>query len=243
MTIPIRRKPPLGCDRDVRHAADRSIGFHAARSERYTAPMGENEQTVAVGHAQSTDAAGLEALLAAIAGRDEAAFAAFYDATSARAYALILRITQMAALAEEVMSDVYLQVWQQAQRFDAARGNAQAWLFMLCRSRALDHLRRREPAETHADPEALRNEAASDASPLDLLLALDRTTAIHAAVAQLGEVERQLLALAFFRGLSHQEIADQTGMPLGTVKTVLRKSLRTLKDRLVQFAPAPESLS
>ncbi|MBI5040048.1 MAG: sigma-70 family RNA polymerase sigma factor [Gammaproteobacteria bacterium] len=220
-----------------------SIGFHAAHSGLYTAPMEEDAQALAVTRAQSADAAGLEALLAAVADRDEAAFAAFYDATSARAYALILRITQMATLAEEVMSDVYLQVWQQAQRFDAARGNAQAWLFMLCRSRALDHLRRREPAETHADPDGLRNEAVSDASPLDLLLALDRTTAIHAAVAQLGEVERQLLALAFFRGLSHQEIADQTGMPLGTVKTVLRKSLHTLKDRLVQFAPAPEGLS
>lgn len=76
---------------------------------------------------RSPRAAGLETLLAAVAGRDEAAFGTFYDATSARAYALILRITQRAALTEEVMADVYLQVWLQAQRFDAARGNAQAW--------------------------------------------------------------------------------------------------------------------
>lgn len=224
--------------------ADRpATGYYAARKGLYTASMDEDGATLAVTGARPPEETGPEALLAAVAGRDEAAFAAFYDATSSRAYALILRITQSAALAEEVMADVYLQVWQQAQRFDAARGSAQAWLCMLCRSRALDCLRRREPAETHADPDGLRDETVGAADPLDLLVALDRTTAIHAAVAQLGEVERQLLALAFFRGLTHQEIAAQTGMPLGTVKSVLRKTLLTLRDRLGRFAPIPESFS
>lgn len=241
-TFTLRRNPWSGCDPQGRSPIETATGFHAVRDGRYTAPM-EERQTLSVVRSEPTDDAGLEALLAAIAAGDETAFATLYDATSARAYALILRITQVAALAEEVMSDVYLQVWQQAQRFDPARGNAQAWLFMMCRSRALDALRRREPAETHAEPDSLRGEDSAGDNPLDLLSALDRSTAIHAAVAQLGEVERQLLALAFFRGLSHQEIADQTGIPLGTVKTLLRKSMHTLKDRLVQFAPVPEGLS
>lgn len=238
----IRRNPPSGCERGDEHSAGIATGFHPACCDRYTAPMEEERQMLAVDRLQHADDVGLDALLAAVAGGDETAFAAFYDATSARAYALILRITRAAALAEEVMSDVYLQVWQQAQRFDAARGNAQAWLYMLCRSRALDQLRRREPVETCADPDHLRDDAA-DGSPLDLLLVLDRSAAIHTAVARLGEVERQLLALAFFRGLSHQQIADHTGMPLGTVKTLLRTAMRTLKDQLVQYAPVPGGLA
>lgn len=243
MTIARRSEPPLGSDRQPRQASGTSIGFHAASGGLYTAPMEDNTQTMSGMRARPADDAGLEALLAVIAQRDEAAFARFYDATSARAYGLILRITRVVALAEEVMADVYLQVWQQAQRFDPTRGNALAWLFMLCRSRALDQLRRREPAESHADPECLCDEAASDGGPLDLLMALDRASAIHAAVAQLGEMERQLLALAFFRGLSHQEIANHTGMPLGSVKTLLRKAMHTLKVRLIHFAPLPEGLS
>lgn len=201
------------------------------------------EPTVSGAQVAALNEVDLEALVAAMAQRDEKALASFYDATAARAYALILRTTQAASLAEEVLSDVYMQVWQQAERFDLNRGKALAWLFMLCRSRALDQLRRRDPAVTFADPECERLESATGTGPLDLLMAMDRSSAIRAALTQLGEVERQLLALAFFRGLTHQEIATQTGMPLGSIKTILRKAMLKLKELLSQYASVAEGLS
>ena len=217
--------------------------FHRVVGRLYTGPMEKNESTRLPACAPVGVEPDLEALVGAIAQQNEAAFAEFYDATSARAYGLILRITGSTPAAEEVMSDVYLQVWQQAQRFDLNRGNAMAWLYTLCRSRALDQLRRRDLAETHEDPESLRNEFSSEGDPLDLLVALDERNAIHAVVAELGDTERQLLALAFFRGLSHQEIADYTSMPLGSIKTLLRNAMYSLKNRLCQFVPARGSLS
>lgn len=213
-----------------------SNNYQPPVAQSYTTPMEYDEPGTPLQPQPATDPVDLTPLIAAIALQNESDFAVFYDTTAARAYALILRITQSAPLAEEVMSEAYLQVWQQAQRFDPARGNGWAWLLMICRSRALDQLRRRDPAELHDDPDSLRDEFHGD-NPLDLLLALDRNSAIHAAITQLAETERQLLALAFFRGLSHQEIADHSGMPLGSVKTVLRKAMLTLKDQLHHHAP------
>ena len=164
--------------------------------------------------------------------QDQAAFARLYDLTAARIYGLALRIVIKRDLAEEVASDAFLQVWQQAARYDAARGSPLAWMLTITRSRALDALRRRDPAEAHADPTLLRTDTASANDPVDLLSALDQRSALHAAIAELAPNARQLLALAFFRGLSHQEIANHTGMPLGTVKTILRNALQSLQPRL-----------
>lgn len=171
------------------------------------------------------------ALLARIAARDQAALADFYDATSGRAYALALRVTGQTPAAEEVVSDVYFQVWQQAERYDAARGRVLAWLLTICRSRALDWLRRRDDAELHPEPQSLRPDIfRDDDEPMNMLLTLERDSSIHAALTTLNESQQRLLSLAFFRGMSHQEIAHHTGMPLGSVKTVLRKAMQTLKQ-------------
>jgi RNA polymerase sigma factor (sigma-70 family) len=172
-------------------------------------------------------------MLAAIVRRDEAQFAAFYDATVSRVYGFALRITRQREAAEEVAEDVYLQVWQQAARFDAARGKVLTWLLTICRSRALDHLRRQDEADAHPDPELLREEIGEDGSdPQDILLALERDSKIHALLEELTPVQRQLIALAFFRGLTHQEIADHTAIPLGTVKTHVRRALEKLRPAL-----------
>src|SRR5262252_2674734 len=98
--------------------------------------------------------------LAAIARRDESALAAFYDATISRVYGLALRITRQPESAAEVVSDVYFQVWREADRYDTGRGNVIAWLMTICRSRALDLLRRADEAETHPEPESLLPETA-----------------------------------------------------------------------------------
>ena len=136
---------------------------------------------------------------------------------------LVSRITQQIDIAEEVVSDVYLQVWRQADRFDPARGNALAWLTVLCRSRALDALRKINATPTHgAAPISEIPEPVAAEFPQDLLIAVEEHSAVHAALEKLEPNQRQLLALAYFRGYTHKELAEFTGMPLGTVKTQLR---------------------
>lgn len=183
-------------------------------------------------------------LLVRIAQRDERALATFYDATSGRVYALALRITREPPTAEEVAADVYLQVWQQAQRYDPQRGRASTWLLTLCRSRAIDHLRRRGRADAYADPTALRPDLYVEAhEPADFLSTVQDGTRVHAALAELGETERRLLALAFFEGLSHSEIAAQTGIPLGSAKTILRRAMQTMRRHLEIIATDAEEVT
>lgn len=171
--------------------------------------------------------------LTAIARQDESALAAFYDTTIGRVYGLALRITRKPEAAEEVVTDVYLQVWRNAAAYDAARGRALTWLLTICHSRALDLLRRRDEAESHPEPETLRPDLQEgDNDSLDLLQAIQRDSAIYAALETLKPIQRQLIALAFFKGLSHQEAAAQSGLPLGTVKTHIRRALEQLQQVL-----------
>ncbi len=170
-------------------------------------------------------------LLQAVAKKDRAAFEAFYDATTERVLSLVLRITQQIDIAEEVVGDVYLQVWRQADRFDPARGNALAWLTILCRSRALDTLRKDHAAPTTGAARISEiPEPEASEFPQDLLIAAEQHSAIHAALEKLEPNQRQLLALAYFRGYSHSELAQFTRTPLGTVKTQLRRTLKKLKE-------------
>lgn len=174
----------------------------------------------------------LVSLLRAMAARDEPALASFYDATAAKAYACALRICREAALAEEVVADVYWQIWQQAERYDPARGSVLAWVVAIARSRALDALRRCDRSELHAAPETLHLDAPLALDPQDILTAVERDTHLHRAIAQLSETQRHLLGLAFFKDLSHSEIATHTGLPLGSVKTHLRSALKILRRDL-----------
>ncbi|MBI4755988.1 MAG: sigma-70 family RNA polymerase sigma factor [Betaproteobacteria bacterium] len=191
----------------------------------------------AAGAAPDPEAA-LESLVRRMALRDETALARFYEVTSRRAYGLALRITRRAEAAEEVLEDAYLQAWREAARFDPRRGRPLTWLLTICRSRALDHLRRQDPADLHPDPDELRREVRADgADPLNLLLALETGSAVRAAVERLEPATRQLIALAFFRGLTHQEIADVCRMPLGTVKATLTRAYRKMRPHLEPNAP------
>ena len=183
---------------------------------------------------QATHDAALEANLrqwiAAVVGRDEAAFGHLYNATVNRAWSVAMRITRQAEAAEEVVEDCYWQIWREAERFDAARGRVLTWVLTICRSRALDYLRRKDIAEPMADIETLRSsELAEERDPLDILGATERASAVHRALEQLKPRERQLISLAFFRGLTHQEIADACAMPIGTVKTTMHKAFKQLQ--------------
>lgn len=174
----------------------------------------------------------LIARMAAGVGADaEAALGEFYDATLGKVYGLALRITGRAEAAEEVAAEVYHQAWRQADRYDPLRGRPLAWLLTLTHSRGLDELRRRDAAQSHPQPEVLA-EPIGDGDPLDLLLSVERDARLHAALARLTAIQRQLLALAFFRDLTHQEIAAHAALPLGTVKTHIRKALQALHAAL-----------
>jgi RNA polymerase sigma-70 factor (ECF subfamily) len=185
----------------------------------------------------------LSATIAAVAGGDHKAFERFYEATVARVYALARRICVDPALAEEVTEDVFVQAWREASRFDASRGAPIAWLLVMARTRALDARRRLDPALTHPEPQSLLDasspagEAAAE-DPLDLLEALRRESRTRAALATLPAGDRQMVALAFLRGLTHAEIAAVTRLPLGTVKTAIRRALLALRECLPDYAPA-----
>lgn len=188
--------------------------------------------------------AGEEQLIAwmdAIVDRDERALAALYDATFARTFGLVRRILRRDALAEEVVEETYFQVWRQAIRFNPQRGHALTWLLSIARSRAIDALRREARFQHESmDDAAVADGPASDEPPQDELLDLVQHQAdLHQALTLLGAQPRQLVALAFFRGLSHEEIAQQTRLPLGTVKSQIRRALQTLRQILGEMRPAP----
>jgi RNA polymerase sigma-70 factor (ECF subfamily) len=182
---------------------------------------------------EAAPGAQLAPLVARMAHGDEAALARFYELTLARVHALALRIAGRRDLAEEICVETYWQAWREAARFDAARGQVMAWLMVMTRTRALDALRRLDPAASCPDPESrIENEAAPDASPLDRLMAAEQAGALGRALAALTPVQRQMVGLAFYKDLSHQEISDQTGLPLGTVKSHLKRAQDALRTAL-----------
>ena len=166
--------------------------------------------------------------------RDEASLTELYELTLSKVYGLALKITRRHDLAEEVAEDTYMQAWQEATRFDSGRGPTMAWLMMICRSRAIDALRRLDQAESHAAPEILNPDLSGSNSPLDILLVLERESDMHIAMATLNPMQRQFIALAFFKGYTHEEIAMQMSMPLGSVKSNIKRAQTKLKIALTQ---------
>lgn len=176
------------------------------------------------------DEAFLQGLIARIVDGDQSALDQLYESLVGQVYGLALRILNLSPLAEEAVQDTFWQVWRQAPRFDADRGSVKTWVLTITRSRALDMLRSIEPNEVELDPETQDLIQATDHnSPQDLLSAIQQDHRLHKALVSLDPVPRQLVSLAFFRGLSHDEIAGHTGLPLGTVKSHIRKSLNQLR--------------
>jgi len=172
--------------------------------------------------------------IALIVVRDQAAFAALYAAMAGRLYHLALRITGDSGSAEEAAEDAFWQVWRQAPRFDPARGRALAWLVTIVRSRALDIRRQQARDEDELDDALLDGLVGPQGAgaPFSRLASEQTGRQLQAALAQLEPLPRQLLALAYYRGLTHEEIAAHTALPLGTVKAHLRRALLRLRNAL-----------
>jgi RNA polymerase sigma-70 factor (ECF subfamily) len=176
----------------------------------------------------------LRTWISQVVARDENALASLYDAMAGRVYGLALRITRNVQTAEEVVEDTFWQIWRQAPRFDPARGNAAAWMLTMTRSRAIDALRRVDQAACGI--ESGEHEVDLADGPEELLASSQAGKQLNTALARLEPLPRQLVALAFFRGLSHEEIAMHTGLPLGTVKSHIRRALVRLRDTLLPGA-------
>ncbi|MFP5417941.1 MAG: RNA polymerase sigma factor [Gammaproteobacteria bacterium] len=188
-----------------------------------------------VAPAEDPQCALLSALIERMAGGDEAALGRLYDQTLSRVFGLALRITGRRDLAEEVCVETYWQSWREAIRYDARRGRPLAWLMVMTRTRALDALRRLDRVAYCAEPELyLEDEPCPDTSPLERLLHSEQSGALRQALAALTPTQRQMVALAFYRDLSHQEISEHTGLPLGTVKSHLKRAQDTLRCALLQ---------
>ena len=189
-------------------------------------------------HDRDTDTS-LPELVQGMAQGRESALGKLYDATSSRVYSLALRILGDPASAEEVVADVYLQAWRQSARYDPQRGKIITWLLMICRSRALDSLRRRQEEEfSHPEPHSLQEVSGAADPSFDILAAMQEGSRIHEAMRRLPPIQRQMVALAFFRGYSHAEISSHTRIPLGTVKTHVRRALQSIRG-IIDGDPSP----
>jgi RNA polymerase sigma-70 factor (ECF subfamily) len=167
------------------------------------------------------------------ASHDEAALAALYDESSQLAYTIALRVLQDEADASEVMLDVYKQVWDSAARFDEQRGSAAAWIVVLARSRAMDRRRSRTVRmRTAATVEELPDVMSFEPNPESLAISNQSGRSVRRALAAVPTEQREALELAFFSGMTHAEIAEHLGEPLGTVKTRIRLAVVRLRELL-----------
>jgi RNA polymerase sigma-70 factor, ECF subfamily len=173
-------------------------------------------------------------LVALIARRDESALSALYDRYSRLAFSLAMRIVGERTLAEEITADSFVSVWRAAGSFTEERGRFVTWLMSVVRHRAIDELRRlnvRPEGSSVELNEALQSTSLPDGLD-DLMDVRQRQVIVRSALASLPAPQRQALELAYFGGLTQQEIADKTGTPLGTIKTRMRLGLLKMRDEL-----------
>ncbi|MDB6094104.1 MAG: polymerase subunit sigma-70 [Verrucomicrobia bacterium] len=175
-------------------------------------------------------------LLSRTAGGDRDAFSQLYDRFARPLYATSLRILNNAAEAEDIVQDVFLALWEKARSFEASRGSAFGWAVTLTRNRSIDRLRlraRRAELLTQTSAEDAGTQP-SDAGPdsADLLVGKEHAGAVRAAVASLPPEQKRALELAFFDGLTQQEISAKLRQPLGTVKARIRRGMLRLRDIL-----------
>ena len=182
---------------------------------------------------QQERSARLTELLARTALADQRAFADLYRLTSAHLYAVALRILRESAAAEEVLQESFISIWNHAGSYVAAKSQPFTWLTSIVRNRCLDQLRRRELDTVTIDDEdegmTLRDDGPT---PLEMLVSGADARAVKGCVEALEAGQKQALALAFYRGLSHSELAAHLNEPLGTVKSWVRRGLERLKSCL-----------
>src|SRR5271166_6063641 len=173
-----------------------------------------------------TDAGDDLRLVARLRAGDQQALSELYDRYSSVVYGVALRILQDTGAAEDLLQDIFLQLWRKPDAFDSSRGSLGAWLAVIARHRSIDRLRQRRPESDIED--------CVIASATDLRDETERSLVIEKVRVVMNEMspdQRNAMEMAFFQGLTHTEIAEKTGEPLGTIKTRIRSGLQLLRNR------------
>ena len=182
----------------------------------------------------------LIALIERVAQRDAQALRQLYDATSAKLYAVAMRVVSNKEYAEDVLQDAYLNIWRIAADYRASLSPPMAWMGVVVRSRALDFLRKRKAERAlggvDIDEQFGDGLDSEEPTPLDTTIASEQAWALHECLRKIEAKPREVLTLAYFRDLSHGELAEQLRLPLGTVKTWIRRSLEQLRSCMGKFA-------
>ncbi|RYZ13256.1 MAG: sigma-70 family RNA polymerase sigma factor [Comamonadaceae bacterium] len=182
----------------------------------------------------------LIALIDRVGQRDEAALRLLYDRTSSKLFGLAMRVVRQREAAEDVLQDAFITIWRVAGDYRGTLSPPLAWMGLIVRSRALDLLRRRTADRapmTQEFDEIMSDTFESDAAdPMDTADASEQAWALHQCLGQLENRQREVLSLAYLRDLSHSELSDQLRLPLGTVKTWIRRGLDKLRVCMGRFA-------
>ncbi|WP_235833307.1 ECF RNA polymerase sigma factor SigK [Orlajensenia flava] len=171
-------------------------------------------------------------LLQRVASGDRGAFSDLYDATSSRLFGLIRRLIVDPAQSEEVMQDVYLEIWQTSTRFDQAKGSALSWMFTLAHRRAVDRIRSAQASRDRDMRIGVRDLGVPVDTVAEEAEVRIEHEKVHEAMSKLSDLQRECVSLAYYSGLTHTEIAAKLSVPLGTVKTRLRDGMIRLRDVL-----------
>jgi RNA polymerase sigma-70 factor (ECF subfamily) len=172
-----------------------------------------------------------QVLVAGLRRRDESALAAFYDATSRRAFGLAYRVLGDGAAAEDVLQAAYLAIWEQADELDQSRGSVESLLMTIVHRRAVDAARARARVQARSgNLEVDPIDPAPDA--LEEAVRAEDATSVRAALDELPEPQRRAVVLAYFEGMTYAEVAEAEGVPLGTVKSRMRLAMERLRDVL-----------
>jgi RNA polymerase sigma factor (sigma-70 family) len=190
--------------------------------------------------------AALADALSRIALGDRKALASLYKTASAQLLGVILRIQRDRAQAEDVLQDIFVSIWRNAQGYDAARSQPMTWLTSIARNRAIDSLRRRKAevstvsahlGDDDDDSNLVDSIASEDSGPMELMAQAAQARAVTHCIGALSAEQQQCVALAYYQGLSHSEVAQHLRQPLGTVKSWVRRALMALKDCLGAAQP------
>lgn len=182
----------------------------------------------------------LIALIDRVAQADESALRELYELTSSKLYGVAVRVVTNRSWAEDVLQEAFINIWRIAGDYKASLSPPMAWMCLIVRSRGLDFLRRRtsERADAALELDDVMAETVEGDSPnpMDTALASEQAWALHQCLSQLDNKQREVVSLAYMRDLSHGELAEQLKLPLGTVKTWIRRGLEQLRGCMSRFA-------
>ena len=195
-----------------------------------------------ISNRSTLDAGQMHIWLVAVARQDASAFRALYEATSPKLFGFVLRILQKRELAEEVLQESFVNIWNNASSYQSSLAAPMTWMTTIVRNRAFDLLRKLSNGQQHNieidaeyfDADVMNALESGEATPLQALELSQDAAALASCMSRLEAMHRQAMALAFYHDLSHSEVAEQMNLPMGTVKTWIRRGLDKLRTCLVR---------